>query len=391
MARRRKRAVSERDAFDRIAVSLNDAALDDTRWPAVSALLDEACGATGNILSYGYGNSFEDVRILFSELLYRGERREEIEREYFDVYYRWDERVPRIRELPDSRVVHCRETYTEDELKTSAAYNEMLPRGQFQNSLSVRLDGAHGTRITWGIADPVDGAGWSSARLDTVRRILPHLRQFVSVRQALIDARALGRSLTGLLDIHRAGVVQLDGRGRIVAANDFARELLRNGDGLSDQQGVLKAWSPDEDAGFQTLVGRALGRLDSPGTGGTAVLLRPTLKPRLVVHVGPVGDGRLDFRPWRVAALALIVDPARRVRVDPGLVAQALNLTPAESQVAVMLAEGKSVGEVAAATGRKASTVRWHMLHIFNKNAISRQVELVQMVQRLADIPPSGR
>ena len=68
--------------------------------------------------------------------------------------------------------------------------------------------------------------------------------------------------------------------------------------------------------------------------------------------------------------------------------ARALNLTPAESQLAVMLAEGTSVGEVAAATGRKASTVRWHPLHIFNKNAISHQVELVQ---RLAEMPWSGR
>ena len=83
----------------------------------------------------------------------------------------------------------------------------------------------------------------------------------------------------------------------------------------------------------------------------------------------------------------LIVDPALRVRADPELVAQALNLTPAESHVAVMLADGRSVGDIAAATGRKESAVRWHMLHIFEKNAISRQVELVQMVRSLARIP----
>ena len=121
------------------------------------------------------------------------------------------------------------------------------------------------------------------------------------------------------------------------------------------------------------------------------MLLRPSLKARLVVHVSPVNAGQLDFRPWRIAALVLIVDPALRVRADPGLVAQALNLTPAESHVAVMLADGKSVSDIAAATGRKESTIRWHMLHIFDKNAISRQVELVQIVRSLAHIPwPEG-
>ena len=336
---------------------------------------------------YGSGRSSDDVRILFSRLLYRGRCREDIEREYFDIYYPRDERVPRLRELPEGKVVHCRDTYTEGELKTSAAYNEMLPRGDFQNSLSVRLDGAHGTRITWGIGDPVGGNDWSSAQLDMVRRIAPHLRQFVGVRQALVDAQALGTSLGALLDIRTAGVVQLDGRGRIVAMNDFARGLLRGRDGLTDREGALRAWSPDEDAVLQKLVGRGLGSLYGQGESGSTVLSRPSLRPRLVVHVTPVGSGEPDFRAWRVAALVLVVDPARRARVDPELVAQALGLTPAESHVAVMLAEGRSVRDIAVATGRKDSTVRWHMLHIFSKNGISRQVELVQLVLSLAGIP----
>jgi len=213
----------------------------------------------------------------------------------------------------------------------------------------------------------------------------------VSIRQALVDARALGTSLTGLLDIRQAGVVQLDGRGRIVAVNDVARGILRGGDGLTDQQGVLHALSPEEDARLQKLVARALGHLRSQGASGSMVLVRPSLRPRLVVHVTPVGSGELDFRPWRVAALVLIVDPAWRARTDPALVAEALNLTLAESQVAIMLAEGKSVRDIALATGRKDSTIRWHLLHIFNKNGISRQAELVQLVQSLAGIEAPRR
>ena len=40
--------MSEQNAFERILASLYDAMLDDTRWPATSALIDEACGLTGN-------------------------------------------------------------------------------------------------------------------------------------------------------------------------------------------------------------------------------------------------------------------------------------------------------------------------------------------------------
>ena len=50
-----------------------------------------------------------------------------------------------------------------------------------------------------------------------VRRLLPHLRHHVIVRQALAEAGALGASLTGLLRKSGTGIIQLDGHGRIVA------------------------------------------------------------------------------------------------------------------------------------------------------------------------------
>jgi len=64
----------------------------------------------------------------------------------------------------------------------------------------VRLDGPDGSRIVWTIADPVGGDGWSSAQVETIEKFLPHLRQFVRVRAALIDARALGSTMVDLLD-----------------------------------------------------------------------------------------------------------------------------------------------------------------------------------------------
>ena len=110
--------MSERGAFERILSSLYDAMLDDTRWPATSALIDEACGITGNALMVGEGPK-DDLRILFVVLYYRGQRREDLEREYLEVYHPTDERVPRFRRLPDSRLVHITDLYTAEELKTS--------------------------------------------------------------------------------------------------------------------------------------------------------------------------------------------------------------------------------------------------------------------------------
>ena len=52
--------------------------------------------------------------------------------------------------------------------------------------------------------------------------------------------------------------------------------------------------------------------------------------------------------------------------------------------MAVLLTEGKSLREVAAATGCKATTIRWHLRQIFTKRGIARQAELVRLVLSLA-------
>ena len=379
--------MSQRVAFDRILASLHEAMLDDAHWLATSALIDEACGIKGNFLLYGYEHSPDHVQLLFARLSYRGQRNEELERKYFDVYYPWDESVPRGRRLPDSQVVPVRDLYTEQEKKTSPTYNEIMASADYKNSLIVRLDGPNGSRIVWSVADRIDGSDWSSSQLDMMKRLLPHLRQFVGVRQALVDAGAVGTSLTGLLDNRRSGVIQLDRRGRIVAANDLAHELLRRGDGLSDRGGSLRAWAPADDARLQTVLARALPRFGGQGASGSIIVGRPSDLPRLVVHVSPVDDRESDFRPWRVAALVLVVDPASRTCIDPALVEDTLDLSPAETHVAMLLAEGRTVREIAAATGRRESTIRWHLHHIFDKHRISRQVELVQLVLSLGGIP----
>ena len=380
--------MSQQDPFDRIVAALHDAALDDARWEAASALIDDACGAKGNMLVFGEGRSQEDAEIYMARLCYRGQRHEEWERRYFADYYPRDERIPRLRHLPDSRLVQVRSLYTEQEAKSSATFNEALPPSDTQDGLNVRLDGPNGSRIVWTIADPAGEDGWSPAQIGLIERLLPHIRQYVRVRHALFEAGALGASLTALLDNNRSGVIQLDRRGRIVEANDRARFLLRRGDGLCDQNGCLHARAPADNAALQGLLAKALPPFGGQGVSGSMLVSRALDLPRLVLHLSPVDDGESDIRARRVAALALIVDPGGgQSRIDPELAAATLDLTPMESRVTVMLAEGNTVRDIALALGRTENTIRWHMKNIFNKHHISRQFELVQRVLALAGLP----
>ena len=381
--------MSEREAFDAILASLYETALDRAHWSSATALIDDALGTHGSSMVFGDGDSEKDIRIVFAWSFVRGQRDRALEREYFQTYYPRDERAPRLRRLPDSRLVHITDLYTDEELKTSAAYNELLPRARACNSINVRLDGPDGSRIVWVVNDPVDGNGWSSAQLNLIQRLLPHIRQCVRAQQALAGVGALGASMATLLDTTGLGIVQLDGRGRIVAANDRARDVIRTGEGLFDAGGFLHARSTEDDAQLQAVLARALPPFGVQGAAGSTMVSRPSPLPPLALQVNPVGRPQMDLRVWPVAALVLVADPARRTRIDPAVAAEALGLTGMESRVAVLLAEGMTVRDVAAAMGRGESTIRSHVKHMFAKHGLSRQADLVRLVLVVGGAPES--
>ena len=379
--------VNPDDVFERIVAVLYEAARDDSRWPAATALIEEAIDTDRNILVVSETTD-DDVRVNFMRFFERGESREDLGREYFDVYYPYDEAVPRIRRLSHGQLVHLPDLYSEDQRKTSPVYNEGLPRFGNRNGLVTRFDRPHGQGIVWAVGDPVGADGWESGRLRLLERLLPHVHRTVLIRQALAAADALGVSITGLLENDRIGVVQLDRGGRVLAANAPALEILRCGDGLIDRDGVLDAWFPADRDRLRGLVARALPELwgEAP-SGGSMTLQRSSGRSRLGLHVSPAGDAEADFGGRRVAALVLVVDPARRPRIDDQRVAVTLGLTPSEGRMVALLAEGLKVREIAAGAGWSEDYVRWLTKQVYRKLGAGGQVEVVRQVLAVDALP----
>lgn len=227
------------------------------------------------------GNSEQEIRIFFAWTLYRGEPHPELERWYYENSSDIDERAPRVRRAPDGQLLHFRDVYTEEEPKNFPACHALRTRGRGGDG----IEGPHGARITWLIHDSVNGAGWSSAQLDIIRALLPHIRQTVHVQQSLAGGQALAATMQGLL--------------------------------------------------------------------GATVLV-------------------------------LLVDPTQRITVDPSVAAEALGLTPMESQAAALMAQDIAVPEIAARMDRQISTIRFHVKSMYRKVGLTRQHELTRLVQSLA-------
>ena len=174
--------------------------------------------------------------------------------------------------------------------------------------------------------------------------------------------------------------------------NDRALAVLRKRDGLYDEDGRLRAALPCEDETLQRLVACAVPHTGGTGTGGPMTVSRERAVSRLQVHVSPVRtDETEEPRAGRIGALVLVIDPAERLKLNPQALGALLGLTPAESHVAASLVEGKSVHDIAAETGRKVTTIKWHIRQAFGKHGLGSQADLVRLAMSLADMPGMRR
>jgi len=104
----------------------------------------------------------------------------------------------------------------------------------------------------------------------------------------------------------------------------------------------------------------------------------------LFITITPVRD--LDpHQPDAVAAIAFISDPQRRKRPRSETLSALFGLSPAESRVTILLADGKSLAEISQLLGVTRNTVKTQLSSIFSKTKTARQSQLIRL---LAELPP---
>ena len=185
----------------------------------------------------------------------------------------------------------------------------------------------------------------------------------------------LGLSLTEELDDATVAVFLLERSGRIVECNERARQLLAADGGLADDGGQLGASSAQVHEALHAALADAT---TNSGTGSASVRVPTADQGRwLLAQVRPVRR-RAEPLSDRAAVAVVVRDPWARKKVDPNAVQQALGLTAAEAEVAALLAEGRTVTEIAAARHRTVASVRWHLRQVYSKTGLRGQADLVR-------------
>jgi DNA-binding CsgD family transcriptional regulator len=172
---------------------------------------------------------------------------------------------------------------------------------------------------------------------------------------------------SGVLDLLREAVLVVARDFRLLGANRAARQLLREGDGLTASERSIAASTSPATAELRRSIERtARGeqlRMQVPRLGRAPLSLRVEPHP-----LGPTALG---------AAVIFATDPERGRSPRAEQMASRWGFTPAECDVARRLAAGADLGTIAIELGITLHTVRGHLKQLFTKAGVHRQAELV--------------
>jgi len=213
-----------------------------------------------------------------------------------------------------------------------------------------------------------------------LRALMPHLQRAVRLRRHIADLEVLGTRTADALDRWTTAVFLVDSDTRVILANRTAVELLGQCDGLLVERGMLKTARSKDTVMLCRFIREAVATTIDRNDHASGVMLIQRISSKFPLQILVAPCVREDiFFGTRRTALVFVSDPETQ-RMQAEVLRTLYGLTPAEAAVASLLAEGKSVKEIADRTTVRENTVRMHLKKVFDKTGTKRQAELVKIV-----------
>ena len=283
--------------------------------------------------------------------------------------------------LPINQLVTLEECVPFDELAATEYYKLYLEPMSIRHVIGIDLMGDNGQPFNVRITRRASKAPFSDSEKDFLRLLMPHIQAAVSQGVKLQTLDSERKAYANSIAARSVGTLTLTDEGHILHANDIAEAFLQEKDGIwqqhqqlhlkGDLNKLLKQHILDivnAQAHNQPIAVRALSIPRSSGQLDYELILKPV----------PL-DRYLDT-PNTPHVIVFIYDPEKNLELSAPLICTLFQLSKAESLVAVLLTEGKSLEEVAEFLGIAKNTARAQLRSIFSKTGVSRQSSLVSLL-----------
>ncbi|WP_454766879.1 helix-turn-helix transcriptional regulator [Cupriavidus campinensis] len=218
-------------------------------------------------------------------------------------------------------------------------------------------------------------------------QVMPHWARAARMQHRNFELSGLASLGLAGLDTLDFGVMVLQADMRVRYANSWAESLVQVDAHLALESGVLRAWPETLQGVLHRLLDAAVhGGRNGAAAAGSWMHITSGGQPVPII-VMPLVSRQPVEGPWQLpAAMLLLGNSESRSVLDAAVLTSLFGLSKKESIIAIRLAAGETLNEIAEREFLSPHTVRVHIRDTLRKTGTHRQSELVRLLHLLPGV-----
>jgi len=212
--------------------------------------------------------------------------------------------------------------------------------------------------------------------------LAPHLQRAIQIYARLNRTKSERDLYAGAVDQLSVATIILDEQARLLNTNAIAQVMLDEGDGITLRGAHLHINGRDTNSRLQDALKTIIAAQQKRETSVVRALSVPRSGSRsdLGLVIRPVPASQWSEGQSSPCAAIFISDPDLQEHASQQVLGELLGLSPAEANLAILLARGLSLAESSDLQNISQHTARAQLKSIFAKTGVSRQAELVRLI-----------
>ena len=363
------------DLRERLALLMHEGALEPKHWRAFLEGLGRRMKGAATLL-------LRSPHIAEAGLLYSWGGTDEVLAQYAHSYFPSDPFV----NLPEKQVITLHEFVPVEQLERSRFYIEYLVPWDAIYNLGVDVRDGDRLYARLRLTRGRQAGNFTASEKRFVAHLVPHFDIAMRTHAAL-DVTKMERAIyADAMDHLTLATVILDASGHVIHMNALARDILHRQDGILLANDTLALTHPADAQRLRDAIGRAIavGRAAKPGIVEVLRARRPSGAGHYGMMIRPAAGSVEADAPSVSPAVAVFisVEEGAQTPAPVETIRKLFELTHKEAQLALCLANGRSLQEAAVDLGITLNTARAHLRSTFSKTGIDRQARLVRAILR---------
>lgn len=299
--------------------------------------------------------------------------------EYLTHYHDQNGRVKAVQAKPTGGMVTDHDVVSRTEMSQSPFYQDFIFKYGYGLNIACAALNEPNESALFGVHYPFGVDPYTTENFRRLELVMPHISRAARLRNRLRISLDREHRLAAAIDKISLGIVLLDRKGEVVQVNAAGERLLAEARGMSIVHRQVRIEQPDLHRAMEQLVLTTIRQNPVEGGSGGAISIgSPASSPALSIHVFPVPHRA--SREESLGAIVVLSDSHSRIpSTAHDVVRTILELTSAEAQLTIALANGESIASYARRTSRSVETVRSQLKRTMQKTNVSRQSDLVRL------------